>query len=328
MVEIFDIKEYSKTGESQLIILGAGMAGLLAANMLSRRKPVIIEKQSALPNNHSAVLRFRSSVVGDVLGIEFSRVRMIKCTDSLGNPLQDVLNYSKKCTGKYRSDRSLPISVVEDDRYIAPVDLVSRMESQLEQTPWYSTLLSESTLKNKDHPKISTIPMPVLMQLLDYPHRQDIQFGGVPGTNLRGQIKNCNAYVTMYIPDPGTVISRVSITGDELIIECPGTEPDSLEKGQIQELLYYALGVLGLPTNSLDQGIVKVSSQQYSKILPINDEVRKDFLCWATDQFNIYSLGRYAVWRPGLLLDDLVKDIRLIDRWTQSSSSYLVKKHR
>ncbi len=37
-------------------------------------------------------------------------------------------------------------------------------------------------------------------------------------------------------------------------------------------------------------------------------------MMWATDNFNIYSLGRFATWRPGLLLDDLVNDIRVIQK--------------
>ena len=52
---------------TEVTIIGAGMAGLLAANMLRHRDPVILEAQKSLPNNHHALLRFRSSVVGDVL---------------------------------------------------------------------------------------------------------------------------------------------------------------------------------------------------------------------------------------------------------------------
>lgn len=53
----------------------------------------------------------------------------------------------------------------------------------------------------------------------------------------------------------------------------------------------------------------------YAKALPIDDDVRREFISWATDNFNVFSLGRFATWRPALLLDDLVNDIRLIDRW-------------
>src|SRR5215203_7178321 len=109
------------------VIIGAGMAGLLAANMLRNLNPVVLERQPSLPNNHSAVLRFGSPLVGEVLGIPFKRVKMIKATLPWSNPVADSLAYAKKVTGTYRSDRSLPTMPVEAERWIAPPDLIERM---------------------------------------------------------------------------------------------------------------------------------------------------------------------------------------------------------
>ena len=47
-----------------MIIFGAGLAGLLSANMMRSHKPTVYEFQSELPNNHGALLRFRSDKVG------------------------------------------------------------------------------------------------------------------------------------------------------------------------------------------------------------------------------------------------------------------------
>ena len=60
----------------------------------------------------------------------------------------------------------------------------------------------------------------------------------------------------------------------------------------------------------------------------IDEELRKDFIYWATDKHNIFSLGRFATWRPGLLLDDLVKDIRLIDKWIDRGDRYALARVR
>lgn len=110
------------------LIIGSGMAGLLAGNMLMKRKPLIIEAQPSLPSNHSAVLRFRSPVVGDVLGIPFKRVNMIKTSVPWQNPVADALAYAYKNSGGYRSDRSIGSgAVVSEERFIAPPDLVLRM---------------------------------------------------------------------------------------------------------------------------------------------------------------------------------------------------------
>ena len=46
-----------------MIIWGAGLACLLA-NMFRKWSPVVYEKQDSLPNNHNALLRFRTNQVG------------------------------------------------------------------------------------------------------------------------------------------------------------------------------------------------------------------------------------------------------------------------
>jgi hypothetical protein len=46
---------------------------------------------------------------------------------------------------------------------------------------------------------------------------------------------------------------------------------------------------------------------------------------WASHNFNVYSLGRFATWRAGLLLDDLVNDIIQIENWI-SAGPYAVQK--
>jgi hypothetical protein len=58
----------------------------------------------------------------------------------------------------------------------------------------------------------------------------------------------------------------------------------------------------------------EVKPVQYAKVLPIDDRERKRFIMWASENHNIYSLGRFATWRPGLLMDDLVHDVRVIQR--------------
>jgi len=85
-----------------------------------------------------------------------------------------------------------------------------------------------------------------------------------------------------------------------------------------RELIRNALYVLGM-----DKAVIKDerwSVQRYSKILPIPEVERKRLILWATDNFNIYSLGRFATWRPGLLMDDVVNDVRVIRRIINNGS--------
>ena len=75
-------------------IIGAGMAGLLAAAMLRGETKQVIEANSRIPNNHHSVLRFRSSIVGDVLGIPFKKVSVMRAVETWKSPIADAISYS------------------------------------------------------------------------------------------------------------------------------------------------------------------------------------------------------------------------------------------
>jgi len=299
-----------------MIIIGAGMAGLLAANMI--RKSTIIEAQPKLPNNHSAVLRFRSSQVGDVLGIPFKKVTLIKTALPWQNPVADALSYSFKNTGTRRSDRSIIAGMTVAERFIAPPDFINQMAERAEiafNKEWIPPSREGGELT------ISTIPMPVLMELLDYPNKPDVRFSYREGVNLRVVLPDTDAYVSLAVPDPVLPFSRISITGNELIVEMNDANMNETRHKLIASM---ALGLLGIPSKGIED--VTAHRQTYAKINPIDDVARKEFIYWATDAYNIFSLGRFATWRPNLLLDDLVNDVRLIERWARDR--YQAKQRR
>jgi len=299
-----------------IMIIGAGLSGLLAANMLHHRTPEVIEKQAALPNNHSAVLRFRSTVVGDVTNIQFKKVKMIKTSIIWKNPVADALSYANKVGGILRSDRSITNPNDDGTRYIAPPDLINQLAAHVSirfNTDGMNHLQTKL-------PIISTMPMPILMRTLNYPHMNDLTFNYHHGTNIHATIDRCDAYVSLMFPNPSIPISRATITGDQLIIEGPvGLSTD--------DAVACALEHFGISINRVSD--ISVHDQQYAKINQLfDDDARREFIFWATNEFNIYSLGRFATWRPGLLLDDLVQDIRLIDKWVAKRDRYSLKQRR
>jgi hypothetical protein len=280
-------------------IIGAGMSGLLAANMLRRHDIFVFEKQSKLPNNHYAVLRFRTSNVGDVLGIQFKKVNMIKTHVEWSNIVADSLSYSKKCTGIYKSDRSIIEGTITSERYVAPPDLIEQMSKNINIKYGINY-----NFKDNNVPCISTIPMQILMNLLDYQH--SISFNSKSGVILTGIIKNCDSYVSVLFPGH-EAYSRATITGNQLIVEFPDNIVDFSDN---IKYIAYSLGIE-------EQDIMEMNTkrQDYFKITEINETERKKFQRWATVNHNIYSLGRYSTWRPKLLLDDLVEDVRKIEGW-------------
>jgi len=73
---------------------------------------------------------------------------------------------------------------------------------------------------------------------------------------------------------------------------------------------------------------MKVKLQQYSKINYLTDADRHSaeiFQMWATINHNIFSLGRFATWRAGLLLDDLVSDVAKIANWIERGTFAMMK---
>jgi hypothetical protein len=296
-------------------IIGAGMAGLLAANMLHRMKPVVLERQTSLPNNHSAVLRFGSEKVSDALGIPFKKVKLIKTYLPWRNKVADCLQYSMKCSGIARSDRSIISEAFAADRWIAPANLIERMAADVDIKFDFDFKTGQAVALSGQEPIISTIPMPALMKLLGYNDRPEFNY--IDGVTLKATVPNCEAYVSIYVPDPVLKFNRISITGDQIIAEYAGKHElfAGFELAEINAIL------------GVEAQFVEFKDQRYAKIQPIDEDVRKEFMHWATDKFGIFSLGRFATWRPGLQLDDLVQDIRRIEGWI-NKGRYEVRKAR
>ncbi len=300
-------------------VIGAGMAGLLAAAMLRNECAQITEKAPELPNNHSAVLRFRSSVVGDTVGIEFKKVRVMKASHPYLNPVADAVAYSRKTNGTATLRSSITGTGEVSDRWIAPPDFISRLAAIVDRTTSIKFGKQVTDFVDRGHPIISTMPMGALMDVLGY--KADVEFRFVDGVNITAELPGFDTYFSLYVPDPKYTASRVSVTGSKLIIETQGHDINYVRDYQ-SYIIEAALHLIGVqPAIGLKQlKDVQVSQQRYAKILPINEKVRRDFIMWASREHNVYSLGRFATWRPNLLLDDVVHDVRQIQRMVNGTS--------
>lgn len=296
-------------------IIGAGMAGLLAASILRDEAQQIIEKQDSLPNNHAALLRFRSTSVEDVTNIPFERVKVMKAVvSSIGNPIGDAIAYSMKTngTGSLRSITGAGGDMV--DRWIAPPDFVKRLAAKVSCPIKFKSDAADWV--GHGGPIISTLPMPILMNLLDYKMRGDHtqDFEHRTGATLSVKLKNVDVCASLYLPSSEHRAYRASITRDRLILEYADVDQQIQDyplahRDQIASIL----PLFGLPFGQWE-GKPEYKVQTYAKILPIEESKRRDFIMWASEKHNVYSLGRFATWRPGLLLDDVVNDVKVIQK--------------
>lgn len=310
-----------------MIIYGAGLAGLLAANMLRRFQPVIHEAQATLPNNHEALLRFRTDAVARATGIPFRAVTVEKSVRfngrTIGRPDIKMNNlYSHKVTGEFHQRSIADLRPAK--RFIAPVDLIKQMAKSVRIV--YNSPLDFATMTDRRvHvqteldalPVISTVPMPVLSKLAKWNGKGIFKFRSIWSAWIEITSPVMDLYQTIYYPDPDLPYYRVSITGNRMIIEFTAA-PDGVT---LQHALEDISKDFGIQRCTITVDASNIKEQKYGKLLPIDDAERRQFILAMTDEYRIYSLGRFATWRQ-ILMDDVVNDVAMIEKWITERSAY------
>lgn len=280
-----------------MIIIGAGLSGLLAGALIPGSH--IYEKQESLPHNHGAILRFRSDKISKALNIPFKKVRVTKAIycDGLSHTLppspafQNM--YSHKVTGQYKQ-RSIA-DIEPCDRYIAPDDFIEQLAERCDirfNAEYNGAIESELV--------ISTMPLPVLINMLELGHK-GIEFERYPiWTRTYTFLTDVDLYQTIYFPGPETNLYRASFTGNKLICEY-AVNPDRAG-GNVP------LAAFGLEPVIFYEPEKVTEKHEYGRIIPIDESIRRSIVQQISQNDNVYSLGRYATWR-NILLDDVFDDI-------------------
>jgi hypothetical protein len=288
-----------------MIILGAGLSGLIAAALNPQAK--VFEAASQDAQSHRAVLRFRTSAVGDAVGIPFRKIRVNKGIWFEGQfcfpDIQLSNMYSYKVTGGY-FDRSI-WKVDAVDRFIAPEDFILRLIEQVgDRVSWNSPV----TELPEARPILSTIPMNRVLDLakLETTDRPEFKFSPIRVQRFR--IPRSDVFQTIYYPSPMTAAYRASITGDLLIVE--SVDDPAYDPVDMDEILR-SFGILigHAPIKAIDI----THKQSYGKIAPIDEQFRRFVVEHLSQKHSIYSLGRFATWR-NILLDDVLQDLNVIKK--------------
>lgn len=301
-------------------IIGAGLAGLLAAHHF-RNIPIF--EAGKQKENHQALLRFRTAKVAELTGIKFKEVQVRKSiwdgTRHLDKcDIQAANAYSKKVLGKVVDGRSIwKLDTVS--RYVAPTDFYWRLTETLKSRIEYESVYDfgqHAELKiGEQSLVINTAPLPIVLKSLGLEVGEE--FKRAPIIARRYALPDCEGvYQTVYFPFANNSVYRASITDCTLIVESV-REPCQNDMMQV-------FRAFGLDYNQ--SAIYSTTPQEYGKILDIERLKRRHLMSKLTDDYGIYSLGRFATWR-NILLDDVVDDIAAIDNLV-GSDEYSKKLYR
>mgnify|MGYP000436967349 FL=1 len=298
--------------QDRLQIWGAGMAGLIAANVLRKHNPIVYEAKSELPHNHKALLRFRTDKVSIATGIPFKKVSIRKAIWYDGK-LYNESNlkfdnlYSQKVTGTV-AKRSIE-NFHGEVRYIAPHDFVERLAEGVEIE------YNHKVEKPSSSAAISTLPMPLNMKIAGLNAGTKYECKEICSVNFYINEPLVDVYQTIYDVSEKTPFYRLSISGNKAIFEGRKEAIDAMfEKGA--ESAYIATTLreyFGIDTRNAEfTNPVKIV-QPLGKIIPIDDTIRKNNILNLSRERQIYSLGRFATWRQ-IMLDDVIGDIDVIEK--------------
>lgn len=300
-------------------IYGAGMSGLLAAHMLRRFEPIVYEAAAELPNNHAALLRFRSNAVAEATGIPFKKVWVQKAVMGEDGKLQDYATirdqncYSLKVSGEVKG-RSIT-NLAPGERYIAPEDFISQLSKGLNIQ--YASPL-ERVVGHSNVPMISTIPMNMLMKIAGWSDMPEFKYQEITTITATIVRPRAEIYQTIYYPYDGDAAYRSSITGDKLIVEFCTDQEYLRAKGITATAKQYSKDFFETEAE-LEE--ISIKTQKYGKLVNSTGRAGREFVLAMTDIHNLYSLGRFATWRQ-LLMDDVVKDTKVIERMIEQRDSY------
>ena len=288
-----------------MYILGTGLAGLIIGAI----EPKAVLLETAAPKSHNALLRFRSPVIGDVLGIPFKKVRVYKSISNESNSpsVYDIISYSRKVSGSigYRSICNLE----SEYRWIAPDNFTDQL-LEICRSRIFPANLNQELLQRyylSGEPIISTVPMSVMADVFNI--EQNFQFQSKPIYVNTFIIPNCDVYTTIYCPDIRNPVYRISITGNKLIIESIAPLNEDLIDDAI-----ITTGLQGMPINH----IIADMPQNNGKMIPIDNKWRKEFIFKLTMEHNIYSVGRLATWK-NIVLDEMYDDFLKVKKMIHNS---------
>jgi hypothetical protein len=326
----------------RIAVIGAGVAGAIASGATSTYSPTVFDSSVKKPSlaSHRAVMRIRKPETALLLGCQLEKIVVDKAVYFEGKlhteaTLQMNNLYSLKTTGEI-CDRSIS-DLGRCERYLVTSDIYPRCKVEWNRrlTDVHNRTESGRELEfiERNDPEedghfyerydfcISTIPLPSLIKILGMKREIVFKFKTVQIGVRRAKIReSSHVHQTIYFPSPDFMTYRATLQNDEIILESRAARHDGWGT---------ALTLFGLSKASVIEDTI-TETKQIGKMTSIPEADRKSILYEITDRFNIFSFGRYAIWKP-VRIDNLVDDIEKIKKMilvSETSRSYEIAKER
>lgn len=306
-------------------IIGAGIAGLMAAYYFAKNgyEVVVLERKPTLTNDHSAVLRFREDM-RSFLPIPLEEAKLFK-NICFGGKLHNQSNiffnnlYSIKSTGALR-ERSIN-KLDTEMRFIPPenfYELLVLICKGVNVNFKTNYAADKNDILEDGWEVITTAPLPVTLKMLEISHDISFSSNSIDTWNYTLDEKfQSNVHQTIYFPsrDFMNPAYRISILGNRIVAEL-NTDLNINGRHDFDTAAKIKLQIkdaFGVDLTASASG--KFRTQPLGKLVNINEETRKKLLYEITKDFGVYTLGRFATWREGIMTPDVKKDIMKIKQW-------------
>ena len=292
-------------------ILGAGLSGLIAAKILGDKWKVIERLPSAFAATHNALLRFKTrglqEQIPSIILEQVDTIKGVLCDGVISAAPTIRMNnlYSRKVTGRYELRSIYARFEHIQTRYVGDLDIAVKLRDGVDiyygkevNSICHRTIFFKDGSSIEYDKVISTLPMPAMLGILKM--KSTIQFDSRPIYVSSFFIENCNLNITLYVADESNPVYKFSIIKDCAIVE----SVDIISESDIEKIVS-AIGLGGC--GEFRHRLIN-QCQKFGKIFNTDSRAKKDLIHIMTRDFNVYSLGRFGLWR-NIGIDDTVVDI-------------------
>jgi len=293
----------------KVVIIGAGISGLVAAGAFRGQDVTVIESSGSIPlfKDHHAVMRLRNDRIKEYIDCKVTPINVQKSVyheDKLYDSATIEMNnrYSLNTRGVL-GERSLG-DLGKQERFtldeIYPSGSVNFEFGRDVRVIIDGTVCCWENIIPYDI-CISTIPMPSLLKILKIESDQKFEANDIHVFKTTLPFDS-TVHQTIYFTE-ADMPYRATIEGREIIIESVS------EIGNFE--LVHSLKPFGLGEADLDPDKHRTTVQKMGKLVPIDDIARKRIMTDITSKFSIYSFGRFATWKS-IRIDQTLDDIEKI----------------